>query len=253
MKKIIYSISVLLILIGVVSCKKQLMTYEGLPDIYFNEPARLPAYSGEVLTDSTVLSFSLSLVKDSAKNIVVAVTGAPVDHDRVYSLTINPASTAIEGTHYAPLPKVLTIKKNKLLDTIPVRFFRSADLRTKTVTLFLDLQANSNFVNQMNNKVLDKLTNKVKSFITYRIYVTDMIKKPKLWYDGYLGVFTQKKLNLIMEVLKITPAYLDVTASLGEQGAYGGYLQRYLNEMKVAGKTIYEDDGTEMMMGPYVQ
>ncbi|KIO74606.1 hypothetical protein TH53_25440 [Pedobacter lusitanus] len=253
MKKIIYSLSALLTLVTAGSCKKQLMTYEGLPDIYFNEAARLPAYSGEVLTDSTVLSFSLALAKDSVKNIVVAVTGAPADHDREYSLTINSASTAVEGTHYTPIPKTLTIKKNKLLDTIPVKFFRTTDLRTRTVTLLLDLQANSNFVNQMNNKVLDKQTGKVKSFITYRIYVNDMLKKPKLWFDGYLGVFTQKKLNLIMEILKITPAYLDATASLGEQGAYGGYMQRYLNEMKTAGQTIYEDDGTEMMMGQYVQ
>ncbi|MGY0035189.1 DUF4843 domain-containing protein [Pedobacter sp. NJ-S-72] len=193
MKKITYSISALLILITVVSCKKQLMTYEGgLPDIYFNEPARLPAYSGEVLTDSTDLSFSLSTVTDSIKKIVVAVTGAPVDHDRAYTLVVNPVSTAVEGTHYTALPKMLTIKKNKLLDTIPVKFFRTAGLRSQTVTLVLDLQANSNFINQMKNKVLNQLTGKALSFITYRIYVNDILKKPELWFDGYLGEFTQK-------------------------------------------------------------
>lgn len=253
MKKITYSISALLILITVVSCKKQLMTYEGLSDIYFNESARLPAYGGEVLTDSTALSFSLSTVADSTVKIVVAVTGAPVDHDRTYSLVVNSLSTAVEGKHYTALPKTLTIKKNKLQDTIPVKFFRTTDLRTQTVSLVLDLKTNSNFINLMNNKVLNQLTGKVLSFVTYRIYVNDMLKKPSLWYDGYLGRFSQKKLNLILEVLKVTPTYLDTTVSLGEQAAYGSYLQRYLNDKKVAGQTIYEDDGTEMMMGQYVQ
>lgn len=254
MKRIAVHISVLVFLSTMFSCKKQeLKTYDGLPSVYFNETNRRLKFQGEVLTDSTVLSFSLAKVKDSVVGLITATLSAPSSEDRTYDLVVDPASTAIAGTHYDNLPKVFTIKKNAVTDTIKIKFFRTTDLQTKGVTLFFDLKSNENFSTPMVDKIINATTKQKISYIKYRYFINDIIKKPGRWLDGYLGKFSRKKLDLITEVLKVDPAYLDTSVQIGETLGYGLYMQRYLNEMRLAGKTVYEDDGTEMVMGASVQ
>jgi hypothetical protein len=47
------------------------------------------------------------------------------------------------------------------------------------------------------------------------------------------------------------PAFTNI--SFAELYYYGAAMQRYLNSQKAAGKTVYEDNGDEMIMGPGVQ
>ncbi|SDK25651.1 protein of unknown function [Pedobacter sp. ok626] len=254
MKRITVHISVLLLLITMFSCKKQeLKTYEGLPSVYFNETNRRLKFQGEVLTDSSVLSFSLAKVKDSVVTVITTTVSTPSSQDRTYELVIDPASTAIAGTHYDVLPKVFTIKKNTVTDTVRIKFFRTTDLQTKGVTLFFDLKPNENFSTPMIDKTINATTKQKISYIKYRYFINDIIKRPGRWLDGYLGKFSRKKLELMTTVLNVDPAYLDTSVQIGETLGYGLYMQRYLNEMRLAGKTVYEDDGTEMVMGPSAQ
>ncbi|MCZ4243182.1 DUF4843 domain-containing protein [Pedobacter punctiformis] len=253
MKKNLYRISALLILVSILSCEKSLEPYHGLPDIYFNETARLQKSQGEILTDSVAISFSLSKAQDSIQPIIIAATGAPVNEDREYKMVIDPASTAIAGKHYVALPQSFTIKKNKVRDTIPLKLIRTADIQTTGVTLFFNLEPNQNFVTEMKDKIIDKLSGKKMSFIKYRLYINDILKKPGRWLDTYLGTFSKKKLMLMAQVINLDPIYLDKSVAVGEVAAYGKYMQRYLNEQKNAGNTIYEEDGTEMAMGPSSQ
>jgi hypothetical protein len=254
MKRNIIKIAALLCLTLAFACKKeQLFTYEGLPSLYFKETNRPIKYQGEVLTDSSVLSFSLAKVKDSVVQLVIATISAPADRDRTYKLVIDPSSTAVSGVHYQSLPDVLTIKKNSQMDTLKIKFFRTTDLQVKGVTLFLNLMPNENFSTPMEDKVINTGTGKKISYIKYRYFINDIIKKPGRWLDGYLGTFSRKKLELMIAVLNIDPAYIDTSVQIGELIGYGLYMQRYLNEMRLAGKTVYEVDGTEMVMGKDVQ
>lgn len=254
MKNILYSLSILLLLVVGGSCKKSnLITYQGQPDIYFDDATRLPAFSGEIISDSTIVSFAYSTVADSVSKIVIGIAGPKVDHDRAYKLVIDPKSTAISGKHYDALPTTFTIRKNKLKDTVLLKMHRTVDLQTTESILVLKLQANENFVTSMADKVINKTTGKTYSFITYKVYINDIVKKPSGWFDFYLGVFSRKKLFLMVDVLNVEPSFFVGSPSLGILGAYGKYMQRYLNDQKVAGKTILEDDGTEMIMGPGVQ
>ena len=254
MKKIIYIISVITIMVVAVSCeKKELMTYAGQPDIYFNAAGRRLIYSYETWTDSSQVSFSFVTNQDSVQKIVVAIAGAPAATDRAYKLTVDPASTAILGKHYDALPASFVMPKNKILDTLSIRFHRTADLQAKAVTLILNLEANENFVTEMRDKVIDVATEKRLSFVKHKIIIDDIIKRPKLWLDGFWGTFTRKKLFLMVEVLNISAAYMDASITIAEISAYGKFMQRYLNEQRSAGKTVYEDDGTEMIMGPSSQ
>ncbi|SMC64822.1 DUF4843 domain-containing protein [Pedobacter africanus] len=254
MKNILYSLSVLFLFIAGVSCKKNnVITYEGKPDIYFNAATKLPDFNGEVISDSTVLSFAYSTATDSVAKIIIGVTGAMANHDRAYNLVVDPRSTAIAGKHYDALPTTFTIKKNKLKDTVLLKTHRTSDMQTAEPLLILNLQPNENFVTAMQDKVLNATTGKKYSYVSYKVYINDIVKKPSGWFDFYLGVFSRKKLFLMVDVLSVEPSFFVGSPSLGILGAYGKYMQRYLNDQKVAGKTVYEDDGTEMIMGAGVQ
>ncbi|TKC60218.1 DUF4843 domain-containing protein [Pedobacter hiemivivus] len=253
MKNIVYSLSILILLV-VGACKKSsLITYQGQPDIYFDDATRLPTLPGDIILDSTIVSFAYSTVTDSISKIIIGVTGAKADHDRTYKLEIDPKSTAISGKHYDALPTSFTIRKNKLKDTVLLKMHRTVDLQTTESTLILNLQANENFVTSMADKVINKTTGKKYSYITYKVYINDIVKRPSGWFDTYLGVFSRKKLFLMVDVLNVQPSFFVGQPSLGILGAYGKYMQRYLNDQKAAGKTVFEDDGTEMIMGPGVQ
>lgn len=230
------------------SCEKELQKYDGKPVIYFNEAARLPAYEAEVLNDSSVVSFSLSKVQDSIVSMVVASSGAKQSTDRRYAILATSSSGAVEGLHYEILNTDFTIRKNQILDTIYIKFFRTEDMRTKSIDLVFDLLDNENFSTLVKG-VEASVATKERSFIKYKWVVNDMLVRPALWLDSYLGVFSRKKLLLMAEILNIEPSYLDKAVSLQERVAYGKFMQRYLNEQKATGNIILEDDGSEMKMG----
>lgn len=255
MKNIIHNLALLLLLsVAVLSCKKsELITYQGKADIYFDAATKLPGYSGEIITDSTIVSFAYSTVQDSIASIIIGITGAMTDYDRTYKLQVSPVSTAIAGKHYDFITTDFVIKKHTLKDTLYLNLHRTADLQTTESLLILNLEENDNFVTNMRDKLLSTTTGKLISYVTYKVYVNDIIKRPSGWFDFYLGTFSRKKLFLMVDVLSVEPGFFIGTPSLGVLLAYGKFMQRYLNEMKIAGKTIYEEDGTEMIMGAGAQ
>ena len=246
MKKQIYFIVAILLTVTMVSCQKELISYQGKPDIYFNDPIAVSA-------DSIAISYGFTTAQDSVQKVIVDVTGALSSADRPYKLEVDPSSTAVAGTHYDALPTSFFIKKNQVRDTLYIKFHRTPDMLTSTPVLVLNLVPNDNFVTEMKNKVVNATTGKTLSYIQYRILVNDIIAKPARWLDSYFGTFTRKKLFLICNYLNISPAYLNAGISVSELTAYSRVIQRYLNDQKAAGNTIYEDDGTIMAMGSAAQ
>lgn len=253
MKKNIAYIIALVIILFSFSCKKPLESYSGKPSIYFNDAGRLPTYSGEPIKDSTNLSFSLSKSQDSTVNMVVTTLGALSDKDRAYTLEPSASSTAVEGVHYTILNSTFQIKKYKTMDTVKIKFLRKPDMQTNIFLLSFNLKENENFVTTLNDKLASATTGRRHSFVTYRWFVNDIIKKPARWLDSYMGVFTRKKLNLMVTVLGVDPAYMDTSMSIAEGLAYAKFMQRYLNDQKAIGNIILEDDGSIMIMGSLVQ
>lgn len=253
MKKNITYIIALVIIVLNISCKKSLGTFSSDSSIYFYDAGRLPRFTGDAIKDSTIVSFSLSKSQDSVVNMIVAAIGPNADHDRPYVLEVNPKSTAVAGVHYTILNNSFQIRKNKSLDTVKIKFFRKADMQAANLLLSFDLKPNENFTTTYNNKVANTTTGQIHSYVAYKWYVNDIIKKPARWLDVYVGVFSRKKLSLMVTVLGADPAYMDSAISIGELAAYGKFMQRYLNEQKALGNTILEEDGNIMVMGPLSQ
>jgi len=237
------------------ACQKDLETYNGITGIYFT-----PAIDGRnsIGIDSTIISFAYAkpATKDSIMKLVVRISGEPTNVARTFKLSILPTSTAIPGQHYEMMNPEFIIPANKVADTLKIKLKRTTDMLTESLILRLKLEDNENFNTPMQDRVINTATGKKLSFTTHAIWVNDLIKKPRAWIDGYLGSFSRKKLFLLAEVAEIKNIgdLDDLTLTpLSKTVYYGTFMQRYLNEMKATGKTIYEDNGSEMIMGPAVQ
>lgn len=246
MNKLIYKIALLFIAVSLVSCEKGLMNFDNnTADVYFSDAGKnLPS----IAYDSLYVSFSYTQSKDSVRNVIVAVTGGRVDHDREYKVMVNPSSTAIAGVHFEALPQKFVIKKNMLADTIKLKLMRTPEMQTTSYFVVLDLLSSDDFGTNWKTRAISGKTIKTTST---KILFNDIIKKPSKWQDPYFGVFSRKKLFFICDFLAITPQYMDTDITPAEINALSKIVQRHLNQLQAAGQTVYEDDGiTIMKMGP---
>ncbi|HWW40214.1 DUF4843 domain-containing protein [Pedobacter sp.] len=251
MKKILLYVLVSLFFL---SCKKkEIALYSGPANIYFSTSTDPIQNWG---LDSLAVSFTLTKnLQDSLVKIPVRATGNVVNTDRPYTVRIASNSTAKEGLNYDFLQKDFKIPAGKLTDSIRILLHRSADLKVNSVSLFFQLEANQNFVTNIQNSI--SATGKTISPTKFRLYSSDILQMPLSWYPYYLGDFSAEKFYLMLQVLNIDPvkfsgpAFSNVTAA--EVQNYGIAMQRYLNSQKAAGKTVYEANGNEMVMGTGAQ
>ena len=240
----------LLVVTGLVSCTKEIKTFDGKANIYFvNATVSSP-------TQQSDISFALSKpsLLDSTVRLQVRILGAPAATDREYKLVVSDTSTARLGVDYEFLNDKFVVKAGEVSDVVQVHLKRTAAMLDTTLSIALELYANENFETMMENRVTNSLTGATLSFTRHTVYVNDVLKKPARWLDAYFGTFSRQKLALICELFNVTPEYLDKSLSIPEMTYYGKYTQRYLNDKKALGETIYEEDGvTEMTMGPSSQ
>jgi hypothetical protein len=235
------------------ACKKtDLKVYDGDTNIYFSKAALVSSPF-----DSLLVTFAFQpQITDSLVKVPVQITGAPSDKDRAYKVAVDASSsTAKAGVHFEALPPTFTLPAGKVADSVRVKLLRTPDMLNDTFSLVLELQPNENFQAGMVDKIANATTGQKLSYTKFKILVTDVLSRPKLWLDTYFGTFTRKKLLLMSDLLGFPVDALNTTSTTISQVIYWAkYMQLYLNEKKAAGQTVYEDDGTTpMMMGPSVQ
>lgn len=237
------------------ACKKDLKTYDGEESIYFLSSVA-PLNKGAV-NDSMLITFAYAKpnLQDSTVKLSVRIAGSPVGTDREFKLVVDPASTAQAGIHYS-IGQKFVIPANEVTAHLDVKLKRTAEMRENNYTIIFKLEDNQFFKTPMKDRVLNATTGKVLKFTTYSIWINDILRKPKAWQEIYLGTFSRKKMFLLSELLEIPDlSVLDDTqlTPIPKRVYYATFMQRYLNEMKAAGKTIYDENGSEMIMGAGVQ
>lgn len=256
MKKILIISLLFLSLFGFTSCEQEeIKTYSGTNSIYFS-PAVVPYFTANVtrvLTDSTGFSFSFDSPETEGRvfKIPIAVQGKASNTDRKVKVSIDPLSTAVNGTHFS-IPDNIIIPAGKEVDTIAITVYRTPDMKDKSFLLILNLEENEFFNTNMKTKVTNVLTQKTMSFITFKLTFDDKLSQPKGWIVLNFGVFTAKKFYLMCELMHLDPMiFTQVPGSAGlspgEMQYYRNFMKRYLEDQKASGNTIYEDDGTEMI------
>jgi hypothetical protein len=240
-----------------VSCKKEtLLTYDINDNIYFKYLT-----SGQPV-DSAAFSFAYSpaSVKDSVFKIPFAITGAPANHDRTYSIiVVDSNTTAVAGQHYI-LPAAFIVHAGRIVDSLPLKLLRAPDLQTKTIQLKLALRESSDFKTNV-QAVYGNVAGSV-NVVSFRLLLSDQLGPGNYWsgvFAAYFGAFSVKKVRLINQVAGmpldyyttgwLTDAQLSARAPL-----WAIITSRYLSDQKAAGQTVYEDDGvTQMTMGTSYQ
>ncbi len=252
--KIYLYIGLMLIVTSFYACKQEkLISLDAAASIYFFESNRPLNFQGEVLRDSTLLEFSHIFNMDSIQPIVIATISKATAADRPYILAIEPSSTAQEGLHYEILNKEFIIRKNTIQDTVFIKWFRTADMQVHSRNLKMTLKPNTHFDTNLRERITNPNTAEKISHIHYEVIAHDMIPKPLYWFDPYFHTFSRKKFLLICEVFQFEPIYFINLTNMSEMSVISKLMQRYLNEQKAAGNIIYDEDGSEMIMGSSAQ
>ncbi|MEL4308614.1 DUF4843 domain-containing protein [Joostella sp. CR20] len=240
------------ITVCVASCDKdEIDTYKGQNSVYFTWPVegtyvnRLLAYP-----DSIGVSFAFipPTINDTILMLPISVQGKLADVDRTVSVAVTDSSTAVQGEHF-DLPETIVFRANQPTDSIPITFHRTPDMKENRFRLQLQLQANDDFSTEMNSKEND-FTGEVLNYTKFDITISDILETPPYWVDYYFGTFTAKKLFLMSDLLGISTETFNQVVSVGDVRFYASFMKRYLAEQKLNGETVYEDDGSEMEMGP---
>jgi len=106
MKKIV---TVILLIVTIVSCKKDDKTYQGPPFVDFPVSYQYVVIRGDVYSDYTV-------------PVKVRMGGAQSSSPQTVTFEVDPASVAVSGTHYSFDSKSFQIPANSSFGEIPVKF-----------------------------------------------------------------------------------------------------------------------------------
>jgi hypothetical protein len=210
------------------------------------QEAEIPLYSGEnyiqfvknLTTDSTTVAFLLAPGATELDSfLIVKTTGSGYPVETPYKISIDRQfTTAVEGTHFK-LPTTTTFKPGVMRDTLPITFYRTADMKTNTFRLVLRVEENDAFK-------LGQLQYQYKVFIVH-----DNISRPEWWTEAatYLGTYSDKKYQKFIDVTGIA----DMTgATFSELRIRALQLKYWLEEYKAAndGIPMTEDNGDEMVV-----
>lgn len=206
-------------------CKKQsIMLYEGDSYMQF----------AKSYTDSSVFSF-LALPDDGQAQtpLVVNLVGSPGNADRTYNITIvKEQSTATEADY--SLPSQFTLKANTITDTAWLTVKKTAAISTKPVKLVLKVSPTQDFKQGQ------------YEYSLAIFYISNKISEPDWWSWEFFGDYSDKKFSLFIDVT----GKVELEAGNNDQMRYyTSIFKNYLLTEKDNGRTVYEEDGTEMQLG----
>ncbi|QKJ32808.1 DUF4843 domain-containing protein [Mucilaginibacter mali] len=260
MKKISFYICLCTLLVAS-ACKQETI------GTYNNDNSKTAIYFAEAksVSNQKFVSFGYSktTVADSVVTFIVRQIGEPVNHDRVYNLTIADSSGLKKGTDYQILNTALAIKAGKVADTLKIKLLRNPAMRAAARSLYMDLKPNENFTNDYLS--YNTTTNGVVSTNYYTrmaLKADDIAGPPPFWtvgssyYSytfGYLGAFSMLKFQLLITTYNldvnelIVPTWFTANGNYVRLGGWADGLKSYLTRMAAAGTPVYEADGVTLM------
>jgi hypothetical protein len=232
------------------SCKREpLTTYNAADNVYFNYSLGFNTFR-----DSMDFSFATrdASVKDTVLLVPLGVTGMGAATDRTFKLVVDPASTAVAGTHYE-LPAAV-IHAGKVQDTLRLRFKRTADLASGKKKLVLRLEPNEFFKTDLQYRILGTVGRDSVSVLRFSIAASDILSAGVYWNDyvPYFGTFSIKKVKLIHDLLGMPLDFWTVSPTNERRASaiyYASSTARYLGDQAAQGNVINDEDGTPMKMG----
>jgi hypothetical protein len=210
------------------SCKKdEIMRYDSGDHVQFNKS----------FIDSSMFSFLALPDEDEARApLVIELVGKPVDKDRQYKISVAKDQSTATPQHYS-LPSSFTLKANRTSDTAWVTVKKLPDLSVKPVRLVLMIEST------------DELKFGQVDYCVSILNISNVIARPDWWNQNvewyYLGEYSNKKYKLFIQVTGRSEIN---SANIDEVRYYTMKLKSYLLQEKDAGRTVYEENGQEMIV-----
>lgn len=253
-----------------VSCKKDMMGYEGMEGIYFAVQNENAVLNKSVYRSASYVEFAKqpANVRQLQTSVKVAITGPVKDYDRPFKVIIQTDSTtAVAGLDYESFGGSFVIPANAIAGYIPITFKRTQEMLTVSKKMVLRLVANDNFGLAFPEwKAIPDLgttslgPDSAFDASVHTIYVSDLMVQPAVWpgsiavgnkETGLWGAFTRKKIELMFQLFGLQ--YLDFSSANTMptvlQTLISLDMARYLKNQFNAGTPVLEDDGRLMWCG----
>jgi len=236
------------------SCEKK-----GL-ELYDQETSGSSIYFKEAIGATSPIVKAISFgyegysVTDSIVAIPIAITGYPSNVDRRFQLKLTDATTAVANTHYTFLREPM-IRAGKVVDTLLVKINRTLDMASTQYQIDLLLEENASFST--------KLVDPAKNHLRYTVKMDDIAGVSHLWTTSvraaavlnYFGAYSRKKVDLMLEVLKLNPSFFYDTSATAptvtQVLSYSRYMFFWLNKEAAEGRIYLDEKGEVIKMGQY--
>lgn len=171
--------------------------FEDISGVYFNNRS-----GSMTLSDSLDVTFVYEKEDFMDVPVKVQLIGRPADHDRAVTVTVA-SENAEEGLDFM-LPEDSVFPAGAVELEYVVRLIRTDALKSQKKMISLTIHENEHFTLPVTEMV--QVADTV-STLNYRIFFSDMFTKaPAAWDENLVGKFTQRKFELICDVLDMDPA-----------------------------------------------
>ncbi len=251
MKNISFISACLLTAAVLAGCKSEIPEYSGVAGVYFAMNAGSTALNTDTMyVESSSLPFIVTDSRDSVFKLLVKIMGPVSSHDRHVKVAVVQDESDVLPGDYEPLPEYYTLRAGEVYAAVPIRFFRTQSLQGTQRTLTVGLVANDDF--SLPIKVWRNSSTESVSVVKHSIVISDKYVQLPGFSVGYFGPFSEKKMKLLLEIFDMKLSDFNYRFSITKGRTMGQRFDRYLKEQKAQGRTVYEDDGTEMVAGDYI-
>lgn len=232
-------------------CSSEMKTYSGKSGIYFAmNSGSVYANADTAYIESSMLPFIITSSKDSVFNVKIKTLGSVSKHDRHISVRFVADESTVLPEDYEPLQAEYVLKAGEVFGNIPIKFLRPASLEGNERVMTIELVENDDF--SLPVTFWKNSSSEYVNVVRHSIYVSDKYVQLPGYSEGHFGPFSEKKMKLILELFGLKLTDFNQKLPLTYTKALGQKFDRWLQEQKAKGETVYEDDGTEMKAGDYL-
>lgn len=235
----------------IAGCNSELETYHGASGVYFAmNSGSSYANADTTYLETSDLPFIITGSRDSVFNVKIKTVGPVASHDRQVAVRIVGEESTVLPEDYEPLQESYVLKAGEVFGSIPIKFLRAASLAGQERTLTIELVENSDF--SLPIKVWRNSSREYVNVIRHSINVSDKYVRLPGYSESHFGPFSEKKMRLILELFGMKLTDFRTSLPYTRTKAMGQKFDRWLQQQKSRGETVYEEDGTEMKAGNYI-
>jgi len=215
MKRIIYILSLFMLIPLISSCEKEIMDYEGQDGLYFDvqwdsNPLINTDSTKWIRQHYTLVNFAKEGGLEMEVGVKVGISGSVKDYDRPFEFkVVQDSTTAIVNEEYELLdPPFIPAGKNHTF--LKIKFLRTERMIEETVKLQIELLPNEHFtlpfveVGYINGRFPNDADNEYSSYDhanVHNFFINNMLVKPAGWHNVQFGYnYSKKKYELLLKL-----------------------------------------------------